>query len=555
MPMKGWQVSLAFAAHLVCRGSVAAQPHIVMVLADDLGYNNVGFHSDAPEVATPHLDVLAATGVRLERHYAYKFCTPARASLLSGRSLRDPAEANAGVPYNMSTFPEVLRAAGYKTHVIGKWDAGMATPRHSPKGRGFDDALIYWGHKNDMWTYKSVQSECAKVGGLYANLTDLWEGNSPAFETVSTALRNGAFEEDIFRNRLLATVAVHDANKPLFLLYAPHAAHCPLQVPYELYEASRRVVAASAAGDEASCAAQTAPPAASGIYPGFDGNYSCRAVYAASVALLDGNVGSLVASLEGQGLWSTTLLVFQSDNGGCLQLTQSAASNHPLRGGKASDWEGGQRVVALAAGGLLPQRARGTILRTPTHVADWSATFCALAGAPFVDDGARRAGLPPVDGRNLWPLLVGNATLVHADVALSSQALLFGADLKLVLGKQPFASLVGEAFPNATSPNNDPEPVRLPPPGLYNVTRDASESLDLAAERPRDLAEALRRMEDRRPGFYENQDAESEEATICAQKPAGVKCNPAASGPPDRACFVAVEHYGGFLGPFQQVDF
>ena len=107
-------------------------PHVLFILVDDLGWANVGFHQPddataAPEVQTPHIDALAAGGVILDRHYAYKFCTPSRSSLLSGRfpvhvteTLRDPDVPNAGIPYNMTAFPERLRAAGYKTHVVGK---------------------------------------------------------------------------------------------------------------------------------------------------------------------------------------------------------------------------------------------------------------------------------------------------------------------------------------------------------------------------------------------------------------------------------------------------
>ena len=141
--------------------AAGSKPHIVTVIVDDLGWANVGWHNDrgAPEVRTPNADSLAAEGVVLDSHYGYKVCTPSRSSFLSGRfpvhvteSLRDPDAPNAGVPGAMLTFPAKLKAQGYKTHLVGKWDAGAATPAHLPANRGFDSSLFYFSHKNDMWS-------------------------------------------------------------------------------------------------------------------------------------------------------------------------------------------------------------------------------------------------------------------------------------------------------------------------------------------------------------------------------------------------------------------
>ena len=133
-------------------------PHLVFILVDDLGHGNVGFHRTEvhppPEVVTPRMDALVAAGMVLDRHYVFKMCTPSRSSFLSGRfpvhvtqHLREPEEPNAGVPRNMTGIAEVLKQAGYATHQVGKWDAGMATPKHTPKGRGFETSLGYFEHK------------------------------------------------------------------------------------------------------------------------------------------------------------------------------------------------------------------------------------------------------------------------------------------------------------------------------------------------------------------------------------------------------------------------
>ena len=104
-------------------------PHIIVLLSDDLGWNNVGFHNEA--VHTPHLDTLRTSGIELTRHYAYKFCSPTRSSFLSGRLPIHVNEVNkiteaplAGIHPNMTTMPRVLEKAGYISHHIGKWVSG-----------------------------------------------------------------------------------------------------------------------------------------------------------------------------------------------------------------------------------------------------------------------------------------------------------------------------------------------------------------------------------------------------------------------------------------------
>ena len=222
---------------------ILSPPHLFMIFVDDLGHANVGFnrheHNPPQEVASPHIDALARTGIILNRHYVFKICTPSRASLISGRfpvhvtqELRDPEAPNTGVPRNMTGIGVVLQRAGYATHQVGKWDAGMATPMHTPRGRGFDTSLGYFEHKNDFWTRGIMQSSCLKAGGgAYANLTDLWDTTAPAPRSV---IDSGAYEEAIFRDRALSIINAHDPSKqPLFLLYTPHVAHCPLQSPIE----------------------------------------------------------------------------------------------------------------------------------------------------------------------------------------------------------------------------------------------------------------------------------------------------------------------------------
>lgn len=148
-----------------------SKPHILLILVDDFGFNNVGFHRERNgsggkldrEVSTPNLDNLARSGIELNRHYTYNYCSPSRASLQSGRlpvhvswfnddpithNPEDPVSGFAGIPRNMTGIAEKLRGAGYRTHMTGKWDAGMATWEHTPMGRGYETFFGYYHHAN-----------------------------------------------------------------------------------------------------------------------------------------------------------------------------------------------------------------------------------------------------------------------------------------------------------------------------------------------------------------------------------------------------------------------
>merc|ERR1712137_1091900 len=144
-------------------------------------------------------------------------------------------------------------------------------------------------------------------------------------------------------------------DAPLFLFHAFHVLHTPLQVP-KAYLARAAALAAPHKFDDRQ-----------------------RWTYAAMALYMDDTVGELVAALTDRGMWARTLLAFAADNGGPI-YEPGAANNHPLKGGKYSDWEGGVRVSAFLAGGVVPLGRRGEAFDGLMSVADWYATFCTLAG-------------------------------------------------------------------------------------------------------------------------------------------------------------------------------
>ena len=193
--------------------SAGTKPHIVLILVDDWGWANVGYHRETPtkEVQTPNFDSLCKQGIELDQHYAYRFCSPSRSSLMSGRlpihvnilndapdvhNPKDPVSGFQGIPRNMTGIATKLKAAGYATHQVGKWDAGMATPDHTPVGRGFDTSFGYFHHDNDY--YNEIALPGCTIGKEFHNVTDLWTTTGPAH-----GLNGTVYEEEMFKEHIL----------------------------------------------------------------------------------------------------------------------------------------------------------------------------------------------------------------------------------------------------------------------------------------------------------------------------------------------------------------
>ena len=386
------------------------KPHLLMFLADDLGWADVDWHREDgyPERATPGLDHLRREGIELHRTFAFKYCAPSRAALLSGRHPihvtvlnSDPGTHNpsdddtgfAGIARSMTTLATVLKRSGYRTHHVGKWDVGMATFDHTPHGRGFDSSLGFFSHENDYYNFTvddnfgagprscvTTHTNGVTAAQLYAQafaashgILDLWEKEmdgreGPAFEWINSPgcdaghaahpdgeyIRTSArcvYEEAIFEERAQRILMTHDVRTPLFLYHAFHLVHEPLQVPAAWLERFEWVQPQS------------------------------RRRYLAMASYMDHVVVNLTALLRTRGMWSRSLVVFASDNGGPIYRQGSAgANNFPLRGGKASNLEGGIRVPAIVSGGYLPPSRRGLRLEGLVALWDFYATFAALAG-------------------------------------------------------------------------------------------------------------------------------------------------------------------------------
>lgn len=222
------------------------RPHVALILADDLGWGNVGWHraDQTPEVQTPALDALVKDGTELNRFYAYHMCSPSRSSLQTGRhplnvnivnanptiyNASESTGTGAGIPRNMSTIAAKLRSVGYNTVMAGKWDAGMATPTHTPHGRGYSSSLSYFHHGNSYWTQQTGDKTCGTLVDLYNTSQPAWGMNSTRGHIDHN--NETAYEEATFHRRLLADLDAHNPAQPLFMFYAAHLVHEPYEVP------------------------------------------------------------------------------------------------------------------------------------------------------------------------------------------------------------------------------------------------------------------------------------------------------------------------------------
>ena len=432
-----------------CFVGSAKLPNIVFVLVDDWGFADVGFRN--PAISSPNFDDLAKTGLVLNRHYVFKYCSPSRASFLTGRwphhahQWNLATDAMAGTNLNMTMLPAKLKEANYATHMVGKWHLGFFDPRYLPINRGFDTSSGFLCGLEDHITQKM---SCA---------VDYWKNDAPD-------PRNGTYDSYHYRDDLTNIVNNHNVEDPLFIYLPLHNVHTPLQAPDEWLN----------------------------IYPA---NSTCkeRHTLQAMVSVADNVTGHLVELLKKKGMWDNTIMVVSADNGG----DQCVASNYPLKGCKYTFFEGGVRSLAFVSGGLLPESRRGQSTDGFIHIADWYTTFCKLAGVDHDDTGT---GKFPVDGLDVWPIITGeNEKTPHDEIVLgynfSNTGAIIVGNYKLIVGSQHARCDPLMWTPLDFPCTKGPEGSNCDPYCLYDIVNDPTEKNNLSKEKPEQVQELLEKYD------------------------------------------------------------
>nr|UNO37574.1 GSS1 [Psylliodes laticollis] len=340
-------------------GSMDIQkPHIIVIMADDMGFNDAGFHG-SDEIPTPNIDALAYNGVILNSHYTQAMCCPSRAAFLTGKYPIHTGMQHYvilemepwGLSLNETLMPQLLKQNGYTTHAVGKWNLGLFKKDYSPTFRGFDTHYGYWQGFHDYYTHMNKASFSFEIGyDFRRNLEVDYDAK-------------GKYSTTLFTNEAVKLISEHNTDNPMFLFMAHIAPHTgnedeQLQAPDE----------------EIAKFARIKDPE--------------RRIYAAMVSMLDQSVGSVIAALQEKKMLENSVILFLSDNGAA-----EFGSNYPFRGMKWTQWEGGNRNLAAIWSPLIKKSQR--VSNHLMHVSDWLPTFYSIAGL-------NKTQISNIDGIDMW---------------------------------------------------------------------------------------------------------------------------------------------------------
>ena len=431
------------------------RPNVVILLADDLGWADVGYHGG--RIDTPAVDRLAREGVQLENFHVCPLCSPTRAGLMTGRWPIRYGMGEAvitpwrkyGLPTSERTLADLLATAGYERRgVIGKWHLGHYQKKYLPLNRGFTH---FYGHYNGAFDYFTHRRE--KELDWHRN----WE-----------TCHDEGYSTDLIGREAVKFIEASPADKPFFLYVPFNAPHTPLQAKDEDIAKYRDRVA-----DQR------------------------KRIYSAMIDSMDQAIGKILGAIDKKGITQNTFVLFISDNGAA---TSFGGVNRPWRSGKGNVYEGGIRVPA--------------VVRWPAGRISGGGTCDAMMGMidvyPTVKriSGVTAADPNPLDGRDMLDVIRGKASPPKrhwfsyiAQGSPDKTAVCDGTWKLIVLGGSvldvPLDAATDTTYP---APNRTIE--------LYRLDRDPGEATNLAAEQPEIVARLLRRLHEFRrlkidgvPGF------------------------------------------------------
>ena len=426
---------------------LTGRPNILVIMADDLGYADVGFNG-CKDIPTPNIDGLAASGARFSSGYVTApICGPSRAGFITGRiqstfgwygNPSAPLDPKQGLPPNIKTIAHFMQEQGYVTGGIGKWHMGTADNQH-PNVLGYSD---WFGFLSGGHTYYPINHPSYQ--GKYSKMPKPW-GIRDMHHTLPVLHNHEPVKWEQYLTRELTdqgiAFLVKNQDKPFFLFMSYNAPHEDLEAPEE--------------------SIAKFPPEDMTVIPGV--KPGSRSIYSAMTYELDMGVGKLMEKLDHLGLAENTLVWFLSDNGGMRRTSD----NRPLRGTKGSEYEGGLRVpfVVRWPGHVKP----GIVLDAPVTSLDIGATSVALAGVDL--SGA------DLDGVDITAYITGEETVAPHKELYWRTGYHFG-DKKGVLRIGDYKLIVNQ------------ENVEL-----YNLKNDLSETTDLSQSQPERVKEMLARWQ------------------------------------------------------------
>lgn len=354
-----------FACNPLNSGTIAGErPNIVVIIADDLGWNDVGYHGS--EIKTPVLDMMAGEGIEFNRFYVCSVSSPTRASLLTGRypsryGILTPLGDEPGLPEGTVTIATLLKQKGYDTGISGKWHLG-AVPEARPLNYGFNSSYGYLRGQIDPYTH------------LYKNMSRTWHRNDVLTDEQGHSTDLITVEAVRFINE------PREKSTPFFLYVAYSVPHYPIEEPEEW----------------------------TGLYIQTISNES-RRNNAAAVTHMDNSIGKILDALKNKGIEKNTLVMFLSDNGGQKSWSSKTeyngkfkphdvlGDNRPLRDWKTSLYDGALRVPAILIwpGKIIPRKIDEAV-----NVTDVYPTLASLAGATIPEE-------LKLDGLNFMGILNG----------------------------------------------------------------------------------------------------------------------------------------------------
>jgi arylsulfatase A-like enzyme len=409
------------------------KPNIIHIVADDLGWKDVGFNGST-DIKTPNIDKLAAEGAKLTQFYVQPMCTPTRAALMTGRYPFRYGLQTAVIPsvsaYGLDTtewlLPQALKEAGYKTAIIGKWHLGHADKKYWPKQRGFD------------YQYGPLIGELDYFTHEEHGVLDWYRDNKQ--------LKEKGYTTTLIGNEAVKYINEQSSSTPFYLYLTFNAPHTPYQAPQEYIDRYENI------------------------------EDPTRRTYAAMVACLDDQIGRVVDALDKKKLRDNTLIILHSDNGGVrsamfagvmadVSKTKLPADNGPYREGKGMLYEGGTRVCALANWpGHIPA---GVTVTEMIHAVDMYPTLAKLAGASTTK-------CKPLDGLDVWGTISEGKPSPRTEI---------------VYNIEPFRGALRQGDWKLVWRTFLPSSVEL-----YDLAQDPSENNNLAAANPDKVAAFQQRL-------------------------------------------------------------